>query len=135
MSGSNKSPDGPIKPYDECRLEGLVNAYEKVNQSPIDYETAKDLLGRVRQLRYWLNAEKSHQNGILRWLEAEKQWQINQALVNSDEIYRAAAHGWDAMRELSPRLDGVATFGELGTLLMNRYAAFAKAVLDAEEER
>ncbi|WP_236738613.1 hypothetical protein [Mycobacteroides abscessus] len=110
-----------------------MNAYEKVEAAPVDYETAKRLLGHARELRSWLNAESSWRNNIFRWLEAEKQWQIHQDLINNDPAYKAAERGWLAMRDLSPRLDGVETFAQLGTLLMNRYAVFAKAVLDQQE--
>lgn len=133
MCGQCDALDDLMEPYDEWRLEGLVNAYEKVETAPVDYETAKRLLGHARELRSWFNAESYWRNNIFRWLEAEKQWQIHQDLVNNDPVYKAAERGWMAMRELSPRLDGVETFAQLGTLLMNRYAVFAKAVLDQQE--
>lgn len=128
-----EASDDLMEPYDEWQLDTLVKAYELVEESPLDYKTAVLLQGHVRELRYWLNAENSWRNGILKWLEAEKQWQIHQELVNNDPVYSAAERGWLAMRELSPRLDGVETFAQLGTLLINRYAVFAKAVIDQKE--
>ena len=133
MCGQCDPSDDLMEPYDEWQLNRLVDAYELVHNSELEYETAKDLLGHARELRAWLNAERSHNNRILLWLEAQAQWRIHQELVNNDPVYKAAERGWMAMRELSPRLDGVGTFAQLGTLLMNRYAVFAKAVLEQPE--
>ncbi|WP_236746154.1 hypothetical protein [Mycobacteroides abscessus] len=122
-----------MEPHDEWQLNKLVAAYELVRDSQLEYEAAKELQGRVRQLRSWVNAEYAWKKGTERWLKAEKQWQAHRELMDNDPAYKAAEQGWLAMRELTVNLDGRPSFDQLSPILQTRYAAFAKAVLDQQE--
>ncbi len=133
MCGQCDALDDLMEPHDEWQLNKLVAAYELVRDSQLEYEAAKELQGRVRQLRSWVNAEYAWKKGTERWLQAEKQWQAHRELMDNDPAYKAAEQGWLAMRELTVKLDGKPSFDQLSPILQTRYAAFAKAVLDQQE--
>ncbi|SLD35104.1 hypothetical protein [Mycobacteroides abscessus] len=63
----------------------------------------------------------------------ETKYTVTQLLLRDDPVWRAAEAGWRGMREISPRLDGVDNFTQLSDSIQTRYAAFAKAVLDQQE--
>lgn len=133
MCGQCDASDDLMEPYDEWHLNKLVAAYELVHNSKLDYETAKELRGRAWEFRSWLSAEYNWNRAVERWLQAEKQWQAHRELMDNDPAYKAAEQGWLAMRELTVNLDGRPSFDQLSPILQTRYAAFAKAVLDHQE--
>lgn len=133
MCGLCDASDDLMEPYDEMQLNKLLAAYELVRSADLEYETVKELQGKARVFRSWLNAESYWKNDVQRWLQAEKQWQAHRELVDNDPAYKAAEQGWLAMRELTVNLDGRPSFDQLSPILQTRYAAFAKAVLDQQE--
>lgn len=133
MCGQCDASDDLMEPYDEWQLNKLIDAYELVRNSELEYETAKELQGRAREFRSWMNAKNYWEGDVRRWLQAEKQWHAYQELRDNDPAYKAAEQGWLAMRELTVNLDGRPSFDQLSPILQTRYAAFAKAVLDQQE--
>ena len=100
---------------------------------PGDDDRLTDLqqkLDEAERLERWKDAELRYKNYVQSWLDAEKEWHDQQWKLAHQLEYRAAKAGWLRMRELSPRLDGAAEFEQLGHGLQNRYAQFARAVLE-----
>src|SRR5690606_905330 len=86
-------------------------------------------LEEIRTVQRWLDAEQDYRLKVMEWLAAENRHRLYEQLVRNDETYRAAEAGWNLLKQASPRLDGVDTFSQLSRATQDRYALFAKGVL------
>jgi hypothetical protein len=111
------------------RLQRLVQAYETVQSAPLGFEDAVARLREIGEVNSWLRAEQSHIASMQRWLIAEQKYFATKGLLESHDVYLAAAQGWLAMRSICPGLDGYLTFDQLPKPIMDRYALFAAAVM------
>lgn len=119
---------------DVWKLQQIVAAYRTLEDADLSYEDAYARLEEHNRVAGWLRAENNYRDNVQNWLLAEKRWALTQQLVNDDPTYRAAARGWQAMREVCTHLDGTDDFAQLSPILRDRYALFARAVLESQEE-
>lgn len=119
-----------IKDLNVWQLRQLMEAHNTVRASGRSYEEVAALYVTANEVDTWLRAETNWTRNVERWLQAEKTFHLRKTLLDNDVAYKAAEKGWLAIRGLVPNLDGVNNFGALPPLLQDRYAVFARAVLN-----
>lgn len=115
-------------------LEAIIHAYHLLgSEDVLPLAEAERELEEIRTVQRWLDAEQDYRFRVMEWLAAENRHRLYEQLVRNDETYRAAEAGWNLMKQAAPRLDGVDTFSQLPRSLQDRYAVFAKGVLQSKE--
>ncbi|AEK10113.1 hypothetical protein FDI14_gp048 [Mycobacterium phage SirDuracell] len=115
---------------DIYELVRLREMHREIQRSGLTLEEVEKLIEEGAELTSWLSAEWQWKHKVETWLQAERQWKIRAELLATG-WYVQAEKGWRAMRDLSPNLDGVPRFELLSPVVQDRYAEFARAVMES----